>query len=191
MAEPDNIILTPDDLVFANDKDKLAKIEQSEGFRELDNDKWLYYENPILIKGGVFCFSADRAVDWDIIVIVGYKNDKFQLCYPRIRIIDGKVCMGQDKLQEEFKYTTKCICPDPVQGGDFCCHCGAFEKQLKEYADTFKKSDTNKYEIVESSLERTSGLIWLEFVESNEEHVNTLDRPIENTFCRSCKLSQQ
>lgn len=134
--------------------------------------------------GTVGCFTADRAPNWDLFVIVGYDQETHTITaiFPRLRLNDktGTIEVGQDKLNESFETTVKCECPPPCQGDDFGCHCGAYERINDEYLETFKEMpEDTLYESVSFTHYNFRKFNWIYHEHVWKKSLKELDYPME------------
>lgn len=118
-------------------------------FRETGIDDWSIPISPAI--GTVGCFSADRAPNWDLFIIVGFDEVTHMITaiFPRVRLNKetNEIQIGQDRLNENYQTDIKCNCKTPCQGDDFFCHCGADRRLQEEYKKTFiEASEDTQYE---------------------------------------------
>lgn len=141
--------------------------------------------NENLLQYGLVCYlTMDRCPDSDIFVIIGwYKEDNdtiLKVVYPRIRIFNDKICLGQDKSDDEMKIThdSKCQLNNIRQGCDFDCTCGAEERFNNEYSRTFRKAYNNmaNYEIYTINMNKCHWYIGCQY--SDEKRLKLMDMPV-------------
>lgn len=135
------------------------------------------------LPGMVGCFTADRALPWDMYVVISYDTDTNMITAicPRIRVdADDSVKLGVDKMTETYERPASCTCSPPRQGDDFCCNCGAYEAIRKHYTLTFAEAEadlsykTMEFEHVENRKEFS--FVYLQWLGKSE--INDLDYPM-------------
>jgi hypothetical protein len=173
------------DIKFIKDKDKPV------------DEHWtdLYY-NKHLIKYGIVCnYAMDRCDDMDSFVIIDYytKDNKefIKVIYPRTRIIDGKVYIGQDKSADNpnSKYRnhkSNCQIKNINKGRDFYCICGESRRYQQEYKETFIPVDEGDYRTYEINLDGNGWYISYTYLSNDKgntrardyiQNINDMDMP--------------
>ena len=111
------------------------------------------------VKPGIVCYRiADECPTYDLFVIVeGTKecscrdDDNFEgslkIIFPRIRMIDGKIVLGQDKtkLRMNMLHDTDCPFKNTFQEDYWCNNCDFREK---DYSNTFVPQQNNEGDYV-------------------------------------------
>lgn len=157
--------IKPEDLIFYEGKDPVWRVFPKEPTR-----------------GVVGCFTADRAPDWDIFVVMDYNKDTnlIKAIMPRIRLNNRTIELGQDKLTEKYKTKIKCTCPLPSQGDDFSCDCGAYELIGTDYKTTFIKCDNEKYKSIQFNYLgniREFSWVYFSFIKKENQYLDELEKP--------------
>lgn len=162
-------------------------------FNNLGKDVDRYWSLPQKPEiGTVGCFTADRAPNWDLFVVVDFdeKTHMITAIFPRL-ILDensGNVLIGQDKLNECWHCDIQCECPAPRQGDDFGCHCGASEKINEQYHKTFKEMpDNTKYEAITFVHYQFREFNWIYHEHVKKEYLYELDYPM-NKIGKCCRI---
>ena len=147
-----------------------------------ESNDWSLPEQPQI--GTVGCFTADRAPDWDLFVIVDFNPETHLITaiFPRLKLNmeTGNISVGQDKLNENFQDTTECVCPLPSQGDDFGCHCGAYETIKEKYHNTFNEMPENTmYNSISFVHFNFRKFDWIYHGHVSKKQVDSLDYPTE------------
>jgi hypothetical protein len=126
---------------------------------------WVEITNSYVKKGAVGYMGEDRDDDSNLFVVVedivedslidNWNKRTVQVnikvIFPRIRMIDGEIVLGQDKAGDtedamNFECAKSCQTNNIYQGSCFFCTCGAFERVREEYGKTFVPCNENKGE---------------------------------------------
>lgn len=173
---------------FTNQYDQIVKLHPSDLIFGLES------ENISLPPqyGIVGNLAVDGAPEWNLFVIVGYKEESntFSLIFPRIRLIKGVLHLGQDKLcPEEIKKQTsirlypnsRCKCAQLGQSASFYCECGAYSYVKKTYAESFKSvgKKAGYYKVKDFTLDKLP--CFLNLARTNLDYLEFLDEPL--FFC--------
>lgn len=138
--------------------------------------------------GAVCCLVRDRIPEWNLFVVVDGINpdqnddkQKYKVIFPRIRIIDGEIFLGQDKSfdskQPETQHDKKCQLCNIQQGCCFYCTCGYDKKIAKQYGETFIPVKEGTYRVYDFDCKMYyEERIILERVQIRD--INQLDIPI-------------
>lgn len=169
---------------------------------------WQELEGKHINTGSVCYMCADRCDDWNLFVIVGKemvcteeglnddlgydRSNTLKVVFPRIRMIDGKVVLGQDKSVPSVNETTiehnkKCQLRNIRQGCCFTCDCGAEEKMISEYSESFISQENNEglYKIYTLDLKKLPNLIYIGCQSLDTKSTNHLDQPIDLCYYKS------
>jgi hypothetical protein len=154
--------ITPTDLIFAPD----------------DGQNWHFLDGEQLHHGMVCYQTMDRCDDWDIFVVISHDKtaNEIRAIFPRMRVIDSRVVLGQDKTTFRCDIKDDCTCPEVVQGGCWFCNCGNLERIVAEYGETFEEASAPAYNIVSFKLRR------IILCHAYLKDVNHLDIPLEDQY---------
>jgi hypothetical protein len=137
-----------------------------------------YREDDKLLYGTVMCFEADRCPKNDIFIVINHDNNILRCIFPRMRIIDNKIILGQDKLSNNIKKINYsdirkkynidgCKCTNDFLNVTTCDIC--FEKMKLYNSETFNAQDENyEYEIYNLQLPNP----YIEYITKNEINKN-------------------
>lgn len=157
----------------------------------VDTEHWVHIDiKENVAVGAVCCLAQDRVPEWNLFVIVdgidlekGDAEQKYKIIFPRIRMIDGELFLGQDKafeMEEEDDgegHDDKCQLCNIQQGCCFSCTCGYGEKCAKKYAETFVPSKEGTYKMFDFHCK--SYYDDYDIIERVQiRNVNQLDEPI-------------
>lgn len=154
--------------------DEKFKIPDIVGFRlgedsaKLPKKWWNKINFPI---GSIGQFDADRALPWDPFIKVWESEDNKQIgvIFPRFCQKDDKLLFGVDRITEEYDFKHECKC-EIYFGGDFVCRCGADEKNVSDYASSFKEvSKDYLYNVIKINLNDLTRWIWIDFPANFDE----------------------
>lgn len=150
-------------------------------FVEPENRHWAPLEDTIIQPGLVCYFTMDRCDPFDLFVIVesSEKDDDtiLKIVYPRMRIINGVMRLGQDKSRDaviKINHTSECQLENIQQGCSFYCDCGAEKKAVNKYSETFVSAETGEYMIHELIMNRCRWILGCQYY---GKEINEMDLP--------------
>lgn len=95
---------------------------------------------PLQPEYGTVCACISTKDDtgfWNVFVIVDSDIDNLYVAFPRVRFLDGKIELGQDKMNY-VDSMADCTCNRFTGDGViYRCGCGAVSKRDAEYKKTF------------------------------------------------------
>nr|WIL04555.1 hypothetical protein Cduv_75 [Cedratvirus duvanny] len=160
--------LKPSDLIFST----------SELYEDLPENS---------LYGMVGNMGADRCPDWNSFVVVDHDKEKniYSVVFPRVKMVDGVLQLGQDRLSpKELQRQTDiirdsvnfCKCTQPLRGSScLCVYC--FDRHVhKIYTNTFEGVGEQGQYIIHTYHNLQSGPIFVEH--TKVERLCDLDRPI-------------
>jgi hypothetical protein len=121
-------------------------------------------------KYDVGCVRGERQGEFmsSLMVIIDIIEDGYMVVYPRIKNIDGKIILGQDKYLFDRKYLSDyeskwraSIDYSQNYVGDWMC-----PAKIKKYNDTFQKNNYfTIHKIMDAELNDDSWFHWVKFNE--------------------------
>jgi hypothetical protein len=134
--------------------------------------------------GTVGYVTYDRGDEYNLFVVVGHNTDgeTIDVVFPRIRVVDGEVVLGCDKITEKGDYEHPCTCPEPTQGDCFWCTCGAAKITRERYGATFERAGKDTRYAIHTFSTREWG--WDDiYVHIGVERLCYLDIPLWKHNC--------